>query len=188
MTGDSRGGWQGLVRRTPLWILVLVFAIAWAALQLGMRLLRGKEVAAEDVAIYGVFGVVTGILMLVVARWVLKRERKLPPGSPTATNIKRAIATGELPEHASAKAWVPELNKIIRQERHMMWAGPLIFGLFTVMGIFLVFGDPEHPWFGVLGTALFLGIAIWYPFWIPRRRPKIQALIDQFPEEESVRR
>ncbi|MET1156393.1 hypothetical protein [Arthrobacter sp.] len=188
MTADPRGGWQGLVRRTPLWILVLVFAVVWAALQLGMRLLRGKEIAPEDVPIYGVSGVITGILMLVVTRWVLRRERKQPPGSPTATNIKRAIATGRLPEHATAERWVLELNKIIRQERHMMWIGPLVFGLFTAMGIFLVFGDPEHPWFGVLLTPLFLGIAIWYPVWIPRRRRTIQALIDQFPQEEPVRR
>jgi hypothetical protein len=93
-----------------------------------MRLLGGKDVAAEDVAICAVFGVITGILMLWVVRWVIRRERKLPPGSPTATNIKRAISTGQLPEHASAQQWVPELDKIIRQERHMVWIGPLMFG------------------------------------------------------------
>jgi hypothetical protein len=48
--------------------------------------------------------------------------------------------------------------------------GPILFGLFTAMGIFLIFGDPEHPWFGVLVAALCLGIVIWYPVWIPRRR------------------
>ena len=45
--------WRSIVRRTPLWILVFVIATAYAALQLGMRLLRGKEVGADDVAAYG---------------------------------------------------------------------------------------------------------------------------------------
>ena len=185
MTADS-GGWRGLVRRTPLWVLVLVFAIAWAGVQLGMRLLQGKEVATEDVGMYGFFGVVNGILMLVVTRWVLRRERKLPPGSPTATNIKKAIATGRLPEYASAGQWEPELDKIIRQERHMTWIGPLLFGLFTVMCVFLVFDDPEHPWFGVVCGVVFLGLGVWFPLWVRLRRPRIQALLDQFPEEEST--
>ena len=76
MTADSRRGWQGLVRRTPLWILVLVIATAYAALQLGMRLLRGKEVGTEDVAIYGAFGLAFGIFIV----WTGVRTRILPIG------------------------------------------------------------------------------------------------------------
>ncbi|SFT40813.1 hypothetical protein [Arthrobacter sp. ov118] len=64
MTENSKRTWQGLVRRTPVWILVLVIATAWAALQLGIRFLRGKEIAAEDVLIYGAFGVALGIFTL----------------------------------------------------------------------------------------------------------------------------
>lgn len=187
MTAGSGGGWRGLVRRTPLWILVLVIAFAWASAQLGMQLLQGEEVAGDDVAIYGAFGVATGIFALWMAVRAARRERKLPPGSPTATNIRWAISTGQLPEYASAGQWVPELDKIIRQERHMMWIGPLMFGLFAALGIFLIFDYPEHPWFGVVCGLVFLGLAAWYLVWIPRRRIRIQKLIDQFPEAESLR-
>jgi hypothetical protein len=190
VTENSKRTWQGLVRRTPLWILVLVIATAWAALQLGIRFLRGKEVAAEDVliygAIYGAFGVALGVFTLWMGFRAAAKERALPPGSPTTSNIKKAISTGRLPEGASAEQWEPELIRILVQERHMMWIGPLLFGLFAVMGIFLIFDKPEHPWFGVLCTPLFLGIAIWYLVSMPRRRARIHALLAQFPEEESI--
>jgi uncharacterized membrane protein YhaH (DUF805 family) len=186
MTDDSRGGWKGLVRRTPLWILVLVIAAAYAALQLGMRLLRGKEVAAEDVAIYGAFGVVFGIFTLWMTVRTGRKGQSLPPGLPTASNIQKAISTGELPEQASAAQWEPELVRILVQERYMMWIGPILFGLFTAMGIFLIFDDPEHPWFGVFVTPIFLGLTIWCQVSIPRRRVRIEKLLAQFPEKESI--
>jgi hypothetical protein len=113
VTENSKRTWQGLVRRTPVWILVLVIATAWAALQLGIRFLRGKEIAAEDVLIYGAFGVALGIFTLWMGFRVAAKERALPPGSPTASNIKKAISTGRLPEGASAEQWEPELIRIL---------------------------------------------------------------------------
>ena len=63
---------RGPVRRTPIWILVLVFAAAYAAPQQGMRLLRGKEVGPEDVAVYGAFGVAVGFPL-----WVRHRRPRI---------------------------------------------------------------------------------------------------------------
>ncbi|MCU1553762.1 MAG: hypothetical protein JWM13_1248, partial [Arthrobacter sp.] len=33
----------------------------------------------------------------------------------------------------------------------------------------------------------FLGMAIWFPVWVRRRRARIQKLLAQLPEEESPR-
>jgi hypothetical protein len=177
---------QGLVRRSPLWILVLVIATAYAALQLGIRLLRGKEAGPEDVAIYGAFGVAMGIFTLWMAVRAARRERKLPPGSPTATNIQRAMATGQLPEHASAELWEPELIAILVQERRWAWIASVFFGLATVLGVFIIFDGSESPWLGVVCSVAFLGLAVGFPLWVRHRRPRIQKLLDQFPEEESI--
>ena len=68
-----------------------------------------------------------------------------------------------------AEQWEPELIRILVQERHMMWIGPLLFGLFAAMGIFLIFDNPQRPWFGVLWPSHCLGIAIWYLISMPRR-------------------
>lgn len=80
---------------------------------------------------------------------------------------------------------MPELTKIIRQKRRMGWIGPLMFGLFTAVGIFLIFDRPEDPRFGVFYTITFLGLAVWFPISVRRRRSRIQDLIAQFPEELS---
>lgn len=188
MTADPRGGWRGLVRRTPLWILVLVIATPYAAVQLGMRLLRGKEVGAEDVAIYGAFGVAFGIFTLWMGVRAARKDSALPPGSPTATNLKKAISTGQLPEHASAELWEPELITILIQERRWAWIGAVVFGLATVLGVFIIFDPGENPWVGVVCSVVFLSLAVGFPLWVRHRRPRIQRLLDQFPEEESLRR
>ena len=177
---------QGLVRRTPLWLLVLVIATASAAPQLGMRLLRGKEVGTEDVAVYGAFGVAMGAFTVWMAVRAAAKERKLPPGSPTATNIQRAMATGQLPAHASAELWQPELITLLVQERRWAWFGSVFFGLATVLGVFMIFEPAGNPWLGVVCTAVFLGLAVGFPLGVRHRRPRIQKLLDQFPEEEAI--
>ena len=154
--------------------------------QPGTRVLRGREVTAEDVLVYGAFGVATGIFTLWSAFRAWAKERALPPGSPTAMNLRKAISTGQLPEEASAEQWEPELIRILIQERHMAWFGPLMCGLFTALGVFLILDSPERPWLGVICSPLFLGLTVWYPFWVRRRRVRIQELLAQFPEEESL--
>ncbi|MDQ0850672.1 hypothetical protein QFZ65_002610 [Arthrobacter sp. B3I9] len=165
---------------------MLVIATAYAGLQLGVRLLRGKEVGAEDVAMYGAFGVASGIFIVWMGVRAAAKERALPPGSPTATNIKKAMATGQLPEHASAKLWEPELITLLIQERRWAWIGSVFFGLATVLGVFVIFDSSEGPWLGVVCTAAFLGLAVGFPLWVRHRRPRIQRLLDEFPEEESL--
>ena len=178
--------WRSIVRRTPLWILVLVIATAYASLQLGMRLLRGKEVGADDVAAYGVFGVAIGIFTVWMAVRAARKDRALPPDSPTATNLKKAISTGQLPEHASAELWEPELINLLIQDRRGAWIVSVFFGLATVLGVFIIFDPGENPWLGVVCSVVFLCLAVGFPLWVRRRRPRIQRLLDQFPEEESL--
>lgn len=185
MTDNSTSRWQELFRRAPRWLIVLVVGIGWAAIQLGMRLLRGKEVVAEDVALTSAFGVAIGIFVLWFGRRVQAKERKLPPGSPTAANIQKAISTGQLPGEASAELWEAELIWILIRERHTVWVAPLGFGLFTALAVFLIFDSPDHPWFGVVCGVLFLGLGIWLPVWERRRRVRIQELMAQFPDKES---
>ncbi|MCU1532252.1 MAG: hypothetical protein JWO49_1823 [Arthrobacter sp.] len=185
MTENSRRSWQALLRRAPLWVLMLVFAVIWSAVVLGLDFLQGEDIDAADVVITGAGGLVVATFALWFGRRVRAKELKLPPGSPTGTNITRALSTGQLPEKASAEKWVPELSRIIRQERHMVWIGPLMCLLFAALGVFLIFETPARPWLGVLCTPFFLGLAIWFPVGVRRRRARIQELLAQFPEEGS---
>ncbi|MCU1554051.1 MAG: hypothetical protein JWM13_1537, partial [Arthrobacter sp.] len=83
MTENSGRSWQKALRRMPRWLIVLVIATAWAALQVGMRFLMGKEIEAGYVAVTGPLGVALGIFALWFTGRIQAKERKLPPGSPT---------------------------------------------------------------------------------------------------------
>ncbi|MFJ5696570.1 hypothetical protein [Arthrobacter sp. NPDC093139] len=173
----EEGGWRALVRRSPNWLIVVAIAVVYTALILGMDFLKGEEIEPEKAALTAVLGLGLGCFAIWINRWKQARDRRQPQGAPTATNVQQAISSGQLPEHATAEEWLPELQKIVRQERHWAWGGPLFFGLFTAMGIFLIFDDPAHPWFGVFVSACFLGAAVWYPIWVRRRRARINGLI-----------
>lgn len=185
MAENSKSGWQRVLLLAPRLVVVLAIAIAWSAIFLGLEILQGDNVEPVDVAITGVLGLAAAFFALWLGRRARAKERKLPAGSPTGTNIARAISTGRLPEQASAEEWEAELLWILIRERHMAWIGPLVCGLFAALGVFLALGMPEHPWFGVLFAAASLGMALWFPILIRRRRARIQELIDQFTDEGS---
>lgn len=188
VTDDAaEGRWIRLLRRTPRWGLVLGVAVVWTTVMLGMELLKGEEVEPAEIAVTGAAGLAVGAFALWFTQWQRARERKKPAGWPTATNVKEAVSTGRLPEGAAAEQWVPELARIDAQERYMVWIGPLMFGAFAAMGVFLIFENPAHPWFWVLATAGFVALAVWYPIWIPRRRENIQRLITELTEGPGFR-
>ena len=67
----------------------------------------------------------------------------------------------------------------MHNERSMAWIGLLVFGLFTALGIYLAVRDTDGPFFLGILSALFVGLAVWYPFWLALRRRRIEALISQ---------
>jgi hypothetical protein len=187
MTEPSRRGWQKTLRRAPLWALGLMIALLTSAVNLGMDALQGKEIGLAHLGGVGAGGIVVAVGIVVIGRWAQARDRKLPPGPATAGNLNRAIAAGKLPDQAIAGEWVPALKKAIRRDRYMLWVGLLEFGLFTALGIFLIFDRPDHPWFGAVTSLFSLGVTIWIPFGLRRRRERIEGLIAQLSEKESPR-
>lgn len=172
------GGWRALVRRSPNWLIVLAISILYTSPILGMDLLKGEDVEPTKAAITTVGGLCLGWFAIWINRWRQARDRRMPEGSVTTPRLQQAISRGQLPEHATAEQWVPELQKIVRQERHWAWGGPIFFfSVFTALGVFLIFDDSAHPWYGIFCTAAFLGLAVWYPIWIGRRRARINELI-----------
>lgn len=175
--------WQAFLRRAPQWAVALIAACLWTGLMLGNDALRGKQITVGNASVTGLFGLLFGGGLILVARWQRRRERRQPAGSPTASNLERAIAAGQLPSQASTWMWLPELNKIVQQERSLVWVVPPVCGLFSAIGIVVVFDDLAHPWFGALIAASFLAVAVGFPLWIARRRARIEALMAQLPDE-----
>lgn len=182
VTDDAESRWIRLLRRAPRWTLVFGVAVMWTTVMLGMDLLQGEEVEPVEIAVTGAAGLAVGGFTLWFTLWQRARDKKKPAGWPTVTNVKDAVAKGRLQDGATAQQWVPELARIADQERYMMWVGPLMFCAFAAMGVFLVFENPDHPWFWVLATIGFVAVAVWYPIWVPRRRERIERLINELTE------
>lgn len=172
--------WVRTLQRTPNWILFLVAAGLYALYSLGQKLLTGEPVRPGHVVGAVLAGVVAVAVGFWLIRWQGRRESRKPSGSLTATNLERALASGRPPADAVADQWIPRLYRAIRSDRIMAWAGPLLFGAFTVLGIFLTATNPEYPWFWVLATVAFASIAVWYPIWVRRRRVQLERLINSF--------
>jgi hypothetical protein len=151
-------------------------------MRLGLDFLRGEEMEPLPA---GITGLLFGAFVSAFGRRIRSRNATKPTAWPTATNLQNAVSTGRLPEGAAPDQWAPELVRIAQQEKQLLWAGPIFLGLFAAIGVFLIFDDPAHPWYGgLLGTG-FLAMAIWCPISILRRRKRIGALLAQFPEEPN---
>lgn len=179
------GFWIRTLRRTPKWVIFVVFAALYAAFLLGQDLLTGEAIRPGHVAGAAFTGLVVAAVTVWLNRWKSARDSKKASGSFTATSFERAMSTGQVPKDAAPEQWVPALHKAVRMDRHMAWGGPLLFGGFTALGISLTIQNPEHPWFWVLATVSFASIAVWYPIWVSRRRVKLQGLITQFPRDDE---
>lgn len=175
--------WQAFLRRAPLWTVALIGACFWTALMLGKDALQGKPITLGGAAATGIVGLLFGGGLILVTTWRRRMDRRQPAGSPTPSNLQRAISTGQLPAQASTWMWLPELDKIVQQERSLVWVVPPLCGAFSVLGVVIVFDDLNHPWFGALIAALFLAAAVCFPLWIARRRTRIEALMAQLPGE-----
>lgn len=178
MVDDDESRWIRLLRRTPRWGLVLGVAVVFTIAMLGMELLKGEELEPIEIAVTGAGGLAVGGFAVWFAMWQRARESKKPAGWPTVTNLKEAVAKGRLPEGAAAEQWVPELSRIVAQERYLL-------GAFTAMGVFLIFENPDHPLFWVLATIGSAAAAVLYPIWVPRRRKRIEALIAELTDGSS---
>ena len=103
-----------------------------------------------------------------------------PPARRSHWTIGRPSPPGRCRRMLPRNSGNRQLIRILIQERHMAWLGPLMCGLFTALGVFLILDSPERPWLGVICSPLFLGLTVWYPFWVRRRRVRIRELLASF--------
>ncbi|WP_432246267.1 hypothetical protein ACRB8A_20015 (plasmid) [Arthrobacter sp. G.S.26] len=167
--------------KKPLRILLvfLATAVAFTLVTLSRPLLSGEKIEPDQVLATAAVGLLVAAGIFGVVRWQEARERKKPKGFPTVTRFRSAMSSGRVPADADRELWRRELDKTIRQERPFVWIGPLVSGAFVVLGIFLITTSPTHPWYWVIVTALFAGLAFWSPPWTFRRRRKMEALKSQ---------
>ncbi|WP_307089750.1 DUF6228 family protein [Arthrobacter sp. B2I5] len=169
-------------------VLVFLFiVVAFTLITLARPLLSGEDVGLDRVLSALAVGVVVAAAAYGIVRWQQARENKKPQGFPTVTRFRAALSKGRLPAGAAPDLWQRELTKTIRVEKPFIWAGPLIFGAFAVLGAVLAVSNLDHPWFWVICTCLFLGLAIWAPISVIHRRRTMESLISELADSPPQR-
>ena len=117
-------------------------------------------------------GIFYGTFMAIIFR---NLQRKYG-GRDTARAVENAIKKGRLPDNVQVEVWLPLLERKRRSEGFWAWAGPLEFGLFAALEVYLAITEPGIL-FWWLAAAVFVGLGVWMPLWAHRRRPRIETLI-----------
>ncbi len=148
-------------------IMAVFWAGAWFAI---MASIKGPT--------WGLFvgSLVGGLFYGLFSALFLHLRQRRNGGRTLSGEIEKAIKARAVPEEAAPEEWLPLLERKRRSEHRMLWVGPLEFGLFTVLGVYLMVTEPMVPfwWFG---TALFIAFGVAIPIWTRRRGSRIDALI-----------
>lgn len=122
-------------------VVAFVMAILFGGINLLLNVVSGQtrlNVAAVIGAVVG--GLVYGSLMSLFIRF----QRRRSGGAVMARLVTNAIKAGKLPETPTAEEWGPLLDRRRRQARFYRWVGPVEFGLFALLGVYLLFWEPTR--------------------------------------------
>jgi len=169
-------------RRLRIFLVLLLIVVVYTLITLARPLLSGEEIGLDRILSTLAVGVIVAAAAYGIVRWQQARENKKPHGSPTVTRFRAAVSKGRLPADTDQDQWHRELTKTIRMEKHFIWVGPLIFGAFAVLGAVLAVSNLDRPWFWVICTCLFLGLAIWAPISVIHRRRTMESLISELTD------
>lgn len=144
-------------------------------------LAHDARLTVQDALIRLVSAAVFGGLMTAVSA----RQRRRSGGAENVTRINRALKTGVVPEDAEPSIWVSTLERRRRQNRQARWLNPLVFGLFTLLGVYLFAQEPGDPVAWIF-LALFLAMTIVSVVLVPRTLRRIEALLAQLESRPSA--
>ena len=167
----------------PMIVVALVMAILFGGINLLLNVAIGLtrlNWAAVIGAVIG--GLVFGSLMSLIIRF----QRRRSGGVATARLVSVAIKVGKLPETASAEEWGPLLDRRRRQAKFYRWVGPVEFGLFALLGVYVLFADSARAALWGLEIVLFVAAVIAYPIWANRQLAKIETLENQLSQRTAT--
>lgn len=135
-----------------------------------------------------VAAVIGGVLFGAVMALLVARQRRKSGGTSMAQTVTNAVKKGEIPQGASAGEWKPLLERRRRQARLLRWLGPLEFGLFSLLALYLIVSDSTRVVFWVAALVFFLSLAVWYPINSRRQLRSIERLERQLDLNPSSAR
>ncbi len=167
----------------PIVVTAMLMGIAFGALFLVNPLAGLGGITWSSVTGAAVAGLLFGVAM----GFVINAQRKRSGGVSRARAVTNALKSGQLPPEATVDEWAPLLGRRMHQARLFRRAGPLEFGLFALLGVYLFFTVPAGRALWSVEIVFFLVLVVWYPIWAAREVPKIRALERQLANRHETR-
>ncbi|CAN5330387.1 hypothetical protein BH09ACT1_BH09ACT1_20280 [soil metagenome] len=155
----------------PLGVYFVVATIIYGGgeyLQAGLS--DSHDFSTRSLLVSLISGLVFGGLMTLI----VSRIRRRNGGRNNVIAINRSLKTGEVPAGVDTAQWISVLAYQRRQATWTRWASPVVFGLFTLLGVYLVVTDDKLlDWFFVV---VFVAIGVYSTVFTARLIPRIDAL------------
>ncbi|MBP2458632.1 hypothetical protein ABID70_001193 [Clavibacter michiganensis] len=175
-------GLQERLERASLGIVFLFLTVAYFVL----RTIIDLVVTGDGLSVAGVIGrligsVIFGGVMVAVVAF----QRRRNGGASSSADITAAIKTGQVPLAADPAVWIPALDWRRGQFRRSLWLTPLVFAVFTAMGVAILVLDPASPvgWFVIVA---FVGLGIGVVVQARRTLPRVEGMLGQLHAREGA--
>jgi hypothetical protein len=163
------------LQTAPLGVTYTWIAIIW----IGIRFLF-QAFSREGIdSTYAVINVAGGLIFAGVMTGIVAVRRRRSGGAGTLYEINRSLKTGQIPEHAEPSIWMPALERRERSLRRTIWLGPLEFGIFALLSLWLLFLGPL-PLLPLILFAAFIALIIWVSIATRRQNRQVERLRSQF--------
>ena len=155
------------VRRAPLPQVFLYFMLAWAVLTFALahRLSLVRAVAAL------IGGIFFATFMTAYTARQRSRDAAATGAAGTSDNsvdFDDAIKRGQIP--ADSGQWAAFAGLVERRQRQvqlMRWFGPVVFGLFTLLGVALTVAGPVWP------NAVYIAVFLFFLIYTTRANQRL---------------
>lgn len=175
--------WRAWLSQAPVVVVGLVVGVGFGVLTFVVNVSTGIEPFGWPALVGAVIGaLVFGALMGVYINF----QRKRAGGTTMAQSVTGAVKAGKLPDTATAQEWGPLLERRRRQAKLNRWLSPVVFGLFSLLSVYLIFTDRTRVVLWVAALLFFLALAIASPIQSQRQLPKIDSLEQQLADGAST--
>jgi len=161
------------IRRLPLPALLPIMFVVVGGAYFAIGFVTGH--AGESIADRLVSALIYAAVLTIGFGVLIAVRRRKAGGADELSRMQRAFKAGTVPPAVDPAVWIPMFEKWRRQYRRNRWFGPVVFGLFTALGVWLAVTERPVWW---LYVALFLGLVVWSVLATPRALRKIDAMLE----------
>lgn len=156
----------------PVWVAALFSGVLFAVLFTGVQVLLQHQPVGLRTLVTALFEAIFFSLFMGL---FFAHARRASGGATAANELARAVKGGQIPAGADTQAMSKALSWRTRQASTTRWLGPVVFGLFALLGVWLAL---SAPWWWLL-VAFFLALAVFTSLSSARDLRRIETIQSQ---------